>query len=157
MTDISDLLRREGGNSNDPADAGGRTNFGISEKSNPEAWKDGKITEAEAREIYLTKYVKAPGFDKIAYPKLQAQLIDFGVNSGPHLAIQKLQALLNVEADGVLGPQTLAAILVREERELVNLLVGERIKMLARLVQKRPSNLKFLFGWVTRSLEFLIA
>lgn len=49
---VSDIIKREGGFVNNPADAGGRTDKGISEKSNPAAWADGKVTEEEARAIY---------------------------------------------------------------------------------------------------------
>jgi lysozyme family protein len=157
LTDIiKPILAHEGRKTNDRNDAGGRTDFGISERSNPDAWKDGKVTEEEAREIYAAKYIHAPRFHLVPYPLLRAELIDFGVHSGPHLAIQKIQEILNVEVDGVIGPQTLAAILMREERELVNLLMKSRIKMFGRLVQKRPTDLKFLSGWLNRALEYLI-
>lgn len=151
---LNDTLRREGRFSNDPSDPGGRTDFGISEKAHPEAWKDGKVTPEEAAQIYKTEYEAF--FSKVPYPLLKDQLIDYGINSGPHLATQKLQHVLHLKEDGVLGPKTLAAILVREERELVNLLVAERVRMFARLVQKRPAQLKDLFGWMNRALEFLI-
>jgi lysozyme family protein len=154
-TIINDVIRREGAATNDPADNGGRTEFGISEKANPEAWKDNKVTEAEAREIYLKKYVTGPGFDKITDKLLQAQLVDYGVNSGPYLAVMKLQEILHVDVDGVLGPQTLAAIQGITPSELNNLLVSARIKMIGKIVSKNPSQLKFLNGWLNRALEFI--
>lgn len=138
---------------NDPSDGGGRTQYGISEKSNPEAWKDGKVTEAEAREIYTRKYVLAPKFNLINYPPLQAQLIDFGVNSGPMIAIMKLQGILGVTQDGVLGPATLAKL--TDPVKVNKLLVIERVKMICKIVQKDPSQLKYLGGWINRSLEFI--
>src|SRR3990167_7239755 len=78
---ITDVVRREGGETatNDPNDAGGRTQYGIAERSNPDAWKDGVVTEAEAREIYLKKYVILPKFNLVQDPTLMSQLIDFGV------------------------------------------------------------------------------
>ena len=101
---IDDVIRREGGEkaTNDEHDGGGRTQFGIAERSNPQAWADGKVTEAEARAIYTAKYIVGPGFDRITDPRLQAQLVDFGVTSGPAVAIQKVQSLVGQEPDGIL-------------------------------------------------------
>lgn len=152
---IDDILKREGGLVNNPVDKGGRTNYGIAERSNPEAWADGKVTEDEARAIYLRKYVKGPGFDKLTDPLLMAQLVDYGVNSGPSIAIQKLQTILGVSADGILGPKTLDALSKRDAREINNLLVGERIKMIGRICIRDKSQIAFLNGWLMRACEFL--
>jgi lysozyme family protein len=152
---ITEIIRVEGAPTNDPNDSGGRTQFGISESANPEAWVDGKVTEEEAREIYERKYVRGPGFDKVSDLTLKSQLIDFGVTSGPQLAIMKLQEILHVKVDGVLGPLTLAAINTLHPEAVNGLLVISRVKMICRLVQKVPTNLKYLTGWVTRALEFL--
>lgn len=154
---IGDILVREGGSkaTNDPKDGGGRTQWGISETSNPEAWKDGKVTEQEAREIYERKYVRGPGFDKIKDKGLRAQLIDFGVTSGPFIAIQKLQHIVGVEEDGVLGPETLKAIDAMHPSDVSDSLVALRVIMIGKIVSKNPSQLKFLTGWLTRAVEFL--
>ena len=124
---ITDVLKREGNATNDPDDHGKRTQYGISERANPEAWADGHVTEAEAREIYERKYVRGPRFDSIKDPQLQAQLIDFGVVSGPSIAIMKLQEAVHVTVDGVIGPETLGAI-ARLHPDEVNLeLVKEHL------------------------------
>ncbi len=161
MSKIDDIITQveidEGGSkvTNDPSDGGGRTQYGISERSNPEAWKDGKVTEAEAREIYFNKYVKGPKFDLVLDPKLQAQLIDFGVTSGPMVAIMKLQGVLGLKVDGVIGPITLTKI--NTTTNLNNLLLSERIKMICKIVSKDTTQIKYLNGWINRSLEFMNA
>jgi len=152
---ITEVIKREGSATNDPTDAGGRTEYGISEAANPEAWADGKVTEAEAREIYERKYVIGPGFDKITDPHLQAHLIDYGVNSGPMIAIMKLQEILHVDVDGVLGPQTLGTLAQTSLDVVNNALVASRVKMICKIVQRNPSQLKYLSGWCNRSLEWL--
>lgn len=141
---------------NDPADRGGRTQWGISEKHNPQAWLDGKVTEPEARAIYEQKYVVGPGFDKVADPRLRAQLVDFGVPSGPSMAIMKLQGLVGAKIDGVLGPKTLALVNAAEPVRLNNQLALERVKMIGRIVHKNPSQSKFLNGWLNRAIEFFL-
>jgi lysozyme family protein len=151
---IGDIIKREGGLVNDKDDLGGPTFEGISKVANPGAWASGQPTQAEVRAIYEQKYLKGPGFDKITDKQLQVQLIDFGVNSGPMVAIQKLQDILHVTVDGVLGPETLAALAANQD--INNLLVAARIRMIGKIVSKNPSQVKFLSGWLERSLEFLI-
>src|SRR5688572_12640585 len=103
---IDAILVAEGGSkaTNDPNDKGGRTQFGISEKAHPKAWADNKVTEEEARAIYSKKYISGPGFDRIDNEKLRHFLVDFGVNSGPGIAIQCLQRVVGTPVDGILGP-----------------------------------------------------
>lgn len=153
---ISAIEVREGGAtvSNDPQDAGKRTQFGISETSNPQAWQDGVVTEEEARAIYLKKYVQFPKFDQLP-TLLQPLCIDWGVVSGPQLVIGVLQSLLKVPIDHVLGPVTFAT-LPTNLPHLNNLLMGERIKQIGRIVTKDPSQVKFVNGWLNRALEFLL-
>jgi lysozyme family protein len=156
MGDVIDrVIEREGGFVDDPADGGGRTDKGISERAHPEAWADGKVTYEEARAIYEAKYLKGPGFDRITVPYLREQLVDFGVHSGPAVAIQKLQEILKVKVDGVLGPKTLQACSLVNAMTVNNQLVASRVKLLGRIVSKHPAQLKFLNGWLSRALEFL--
>lgn len=154
---IDEIIKREGGAkaTNNPKDKGGRTQYGIAEASNPSAWKDDKVTYEEARSIYDAKYIKGPGFDRIQDERLKAQMVDFGVTSGPALAIQKIQALVKVEVDGILGPKTLAAINAHDPVLLNNKLALERVKMIGRIVQKNPSQATFLNGWLSRAIEFI--
>ena len=155
---IDDVIKREGGAkvTHDPADKGGRTQNGISERSNPEAWADGKVTDQEAREIYLKKYVVGPGFHRIpsSHKATQTQLIDFFVTSG-YEATKKLQEIVKVEVDGVFGSETLAAMLGVDDRTLNNLLMAARVRMAGRIVKRDPSQVRFLNGWLDRFLSFL--
>lgn len=153
------VMQREGFGTvtNDPLDTGGRTQWGVSERSNPQAWADGAVTEAEARKIFLKKYVVFPRFNRLpaSYENLRDQLIDYGFNSGPNLAIQKLQEILNEKADGIIGPKTLLAIRRHDPITLNNKLVAARIRMIGRIVQKAPSQSRFINGWLDRALSFL--
>ena len=157
---IDAVIEREGGAkaTNDPNDPGGRTQYGISEKSNPEAWKDGKVTSEEAREIYRRKYVEFPGFHRIpdSHARVREQLIDFGVHSGPGVAIQNLQEVLGIKVDGQFGPKSLAALVAADPRSVNNKLVVERLKLVGRVVQKNPKQLDKLVGFINRACEFLV-
>lgn len=156
---IDAILEHEGGatETNSPKDKGGRTKYGISEKSNPSAWADGTVTEAEAREIYEQKYIKGPGFDRIpeSHPRTKELLVDWGVISGPELAKQELQGVLGVVKDGQLGPKTLQALLGIDDRSLANLIAAARIRMMGRIVKRDPSQLRWLNGWLNRALEWV--
>lgn len=154
---IDDIIKREGGDkeTNSPNDKGGRTKYGIAEASNPKAWEDGIVTRDEARGIFEHKYIKTPGFDKITNEAVRNQLIDWGVNSGPGVAIKALQSLVGATSDGILGPDTLAKANAVEALWLNNQLVASRVKMIGRIVRKNPSQLEWLNGWLNRALEFI--
>jgi lysozyme family protein len=136
-----------------PGDAGGRTAWGISERSHPEAWQSGPPSRAQARDIYTKQYVYP--FYQIPYEALKMALIDDAVLSGISAAIKRLQIVLGVVPDGIIGIQTIAAIQRWSPTPLVKAYVVERAIRLTRLVQRRPSDLPFLTGWITRILSFL--
>ena len=162
---IDSIIAREGAPTNNPHDSGGRTAYGISEKAHPEAWADGVVTYPEARAIYEKVYLTAPHFSSIKDDGLQHQLVDFGVTAGPETVIKILQQLIGVEADGVIGPGTLAAIDAMPGKTLFGLpipgsvrlnlaLRDARVLHYAYLAKKDPKNLEFLLGWVKRAQEF---
>lgn len=150
---LEEILRREG--SKDTVDSAGRTKYGISEKYHPEVWKDGPPTREEAKSIYFDQYIVGPNIHKIEPDELRNQVADFGVHSGPPVAIKHLQKILSVQVDGILGPITLHALSHRNEEDVNQKLVVSRVLLLSRIVQKRPSDLKYLFGWINRALSFL--
>lgn len=151
---IDEIIEREGNATNDPKDRGGRTQFGISERSNPEAWKDGKVTYEEARRIYEKKYLKP--FKGLEDHAAYSQLVDFGVTSGPKLVVSKIQEIAGASVDGIIGPKTIAEVLSIDQIWLNNQVVAERLRMIGRICSKDLSQVRFLNGWVNRALEFLI-
>lgn len=167
MDQIDEIIRREGGEieTNDPADSGGRTKYGISEKAHPEAWADGTVTYDEARTIYEKVYVLAEKFNLIEDQTLQHQVVDHGVPSGPNTAARMLQQLLGIEVDGEIGPKTIEAIKNYPGGKLfgvdvpgivmLNLAFRDaRVLHYATIAKRRPKDLKFLLGWLKRTQEF---
>ena len=149
------IIQREGSkDTNNPNDSGGRTKFGISEKYHPGAWVNGPPTREEAKQIFYVQYLVKTHIIDIQSDCLRNQLADFAVHSGPLVAIQKLQTILHVDVDGNLGPITFDALNNCNTRVVNNLLVQSRVLMLARLVQKRPKDVEFLYGWLSRALSF---
>lgn len=157
-TIVDDVMRREdrSGTGIVTTDTGGRTQFGISERSNPEAWADNTVTEDEAREIYERKYVRGPKFHLIPDERLRAHLVDFGVHSGPMIAIMKLQTIVGADVDGFIGPDTLGRLAATPIDYVRTQLVIARLKLIGRVVTRDPRNhLKNLNGYINRACEFL--
>lgn len=156
---IDDILEREGQGSPPyltANDKGHRTSWGISAKAHPDAWRPGPPTKAQARAIYQREYVKP--FDAlfdVTSGGVLAALIDDAVLSGVTTAIKRLQAVLRVTIDGVIGPQTIAAVEKVPPNRLQQRLVVNRAIRIARLVQSDVSTLSFLTGWITRVLSLL--
>ena len=162
---IAEIIKREGGYVDHPADKGGPTNFGVTLNKLRE-WRGVQSLTAndvrmmrrgEAEAIYLHDYIQRPGFHLIPDERLRHHVIDFGVNSGPGRAARKLQRVVGADQDGVIGPQTLNAIRRMGASKVNNLLMAERIKFLGRIVDGDHSQAAFLNGWLNRALEFMIA
>lgn len=161
---ISDILRREGGFVSHLADRGGPTKFGITASTLYE-WRGRLVsqedvrtlTEAEARDIYLKRYVTDHKLEQIPNEQVRALVVDDGVLSGPRTAIQTLQRVLKVPFDGVLGPQTIAAVAAANPDALIVQLTKARCLRYARLAQRDPSQAVFIAGWIDRAFDFLEA
>ena len=102
------VVGEEGGYTNDANDPGGETNWGISRAAYPALDIKG-LTRAEAQAIYLRDYWAPSQCDRLP-PPLAMLVFDAAVNNGVQRAREWLQAALGVPTDGVIGPQTLAAL-----------------------------------------------
>ena len=65
----------------------GRARFGITERSHPDAWRDGDVTRQEAAAIYRREYWDAIGADGLA-KDLRIVAFDAAINQGAGLARQ---------------------------------------------------------------------
>lgn len=114
----------EGGYVNDPNDRGGETKYGISKAAYPNL--DIKaLTVADARAIYRRDYW-APCACDAMLPNTALAVFDLAVNAGRWAAIRDLQLAIGVNADGVIGPRTRAA-LAALEGDLDDLRVAVRV------------------------------
>lgn len=160
---ITDVLSREGGFIDDPLDRGSATNRGITAATLGEYRRLGRpatvdevraLTEAEARAIYRDRYVRAPGFD--ALPDwLLPIVVDDAVLSGTKTAIKTLQRVVGVVDDGLLGPKTKAAVVMKDPEATIRALVKARVLRFARIVENNPTQSRFIVGWCARALSFL--
>lgn len=161
---IDRILRAEGSTfTHDPADRGGPTRHGITLRRLRQWRKDSHLTahdvealtRAEAREIYRSDYIVAPGFDRLSEGDLRLLLVDYGVLHGTRTAIRALQRILRVTTDGVLGPITRAALRRSSETGVYYDLVAARMKLIVNIVVRDPTQLRFLRGWTSRVMEYL--
>lgn len=151
------LLRSEGGYVNDPDDAGGATNYGITEKTY-HAWLRRherplrgvqEITAEEVHAIYWRSYWTPAQCDRLPWP-LSLIHFDAAVNCGVGAAAKQLQRALGVQDDGLIGPLTLSRAASAGPRECYRYLL-ERTFFYRGLARQNPTQQKFLAGgWLAR-------
>lgn len=108
---FTELLKYEGGYSNDPHDTGGETMWGITKRVAQANGYTGAMIDMrqdQAKAIYAKIYWLPIQADSMP-PELRYSLFDAAVNSGTAQATKWLQRALGVSEDGVIGPQTLNA------------------------------------------------
>ncbi len=101
------VFKHEGGYVNDPRDAGGETNMGISKRSYPNE-DIRNMTKARAASIYRRDYWNPLRCDELP-SGLDLVAFDAAVNSGHSRAAKWLQSAVGSPADGKVGPNTISA------------------------------------------------
>lgn len=175
-----EILQREGGYVNHPADRGGPTKYGITARTLAD-WRGlDRLATAEevqaldidtARAIYRTRYVTP--FDWLSDP-LRSLVVDWAVTSGSDDPMRALQVSLrqrgiyNGPVDGIAGPRTKGAVVVDSDPRRTYLDVfTARVRFYAHLALDDPkvrafrkehpdTQLEFLAGWMSRALEFVL-
>ncbi|MBI1217568.1 MAG: peptidoglycan-binding protein [Rhodobacteraceae bacterium] len=175
-----EIVAREGGYVNDPADPGGATNYGVTlatmRKLGMDLDGDGQVTAADVQrlsrdqavEIFVTDFYRAPHLDLLP-EVLQPSVFDMYVNAGA-TAITLLQRLVSqmgfgCTVDGVVGPQTIGA--VRNAAAAAPGTIGDAYGIARRnyyyaLADARPAMRKYARtrdggkgGWITRAEGFI--
>jgi lysozyme family protein len=172
---IDELITREGGYVNHPADRGGATNWGITAAVARQNGYEGpmqKLSRDTAIAIYTRQYWIAPGFADIAKkaPILAKELFDTGINMGTGTASGFLQRALNalnrngndyadIAVDRQIGPATLHALSqflsrrgAQAETVLTKAIDALQGAHYLRLAETRPSQEAFLYGWLSNRI-----
>ncbi|PKQ13920.1 MAG: peptidoglycan-binding protein [Alphaproteobacteria bacterium HGW-Alphaproteobacteria-1] len=175
-----DIVAREGGFVDDPDDPGGATNFGVTIHTMRRLGLDldgngitdtadvRALTRERAVDIFIEQYYHRTGIARLP-EVLRPSVFDMQVNAGAN-AVRLLQRLLRemgqaVDADGVIGPQTVAAAesAVRAAPDHIADAYGiARRNYYLRLADARPASRKFARsrsggkgGWIRRAEEFI--
>ncbi len=143
---ITHILKAEGWDTytNHPADRGGPTKWGITQK----AWAEYRgrdvsiqemqeITEQQARDFYEKLYIIAPRFNALP-EKIIPLVVDSGVNSGVRTASKWVQRAVGAVQDGFIGPKTIEAVNSQNQITTFLRIVSYRTKLYGRLVSNDP-------------------
>lgn len=148
------ILSWEGGFVNDHRDNGGATNKGITLTTFQSVFGKDKtvedlkrMTEDQWWKVFKTKFWDRYKADDIKDEWLRYLLVDWLWGSG-NWAIIKVQKLLGLKPDGIVGKQTIDAINNKNPKELFTAIWKMREKFLQDI--SKGKNSVFLKGWLRR-------
>lgn len=157
------ILRWEGGFVNDPDDAGGTTMKGVTLATFRKFYGADKtvedlkqITEAQWLHIFKTGYWDVFRGDDIDDQSVANMCVDWLYNSGI-AAIKRVQKIVGVVDDGIVGDKTVAAINARQAEPLFEQIKAARIAFVETIARNNPSQRKFLQGWKNRINSYTYA
>jgi lysozyme family protein len=171
------VVNIEGGYSDNPADKGGETNYGITastlNSAKVKGWIPFNVTLQNlkiehAKIIYKKGYWDVVKADSLPHP-LDLIIFDMAVNHGPSAAVKLLQQSLNsilkagpsLVVDGIIGPKTLTAVkdvvsmdhnMWLQPNALVRYLcidvLMNRVELYTSIIASDRTQEKFFKGWV---------
>lgn len=145
---FDELLKHEGGFVNHAADPGGATRYGITEAVAREVGYRGDMQALPldlAKRIYKERYWDAVRAEELP-AAVRYAVFDAAVNSGVRQAVRWLQRAVDANPDGIIGPQTLAAVQAHNPEALLRRLLAQRLTFMAAL----PNWPAFGRGWARR-------
>lgn len=159
------ILKREGGFVDDPNDAGGATNFGLSSRWLRTVYPtfnymDVKnMTRQVAINTYKTFWWEKYGYSLLVDQGIATKTFDMAVNMGPGVSHRILQHAVNtlgglsLTLDGFMGPATCNAANACHRAELLASLRVLALSHYHAIVDTRPQDAKFLTGWANRATD----
>ena len=153
---VDKLIEMEGGYSDHSSDRGGKTKYGITERTAKDHGYTGEmrdLTLEEAKDIYKT-YWSDRFDDEDLLESVAGFFFDMRVNHGAGNAARIVQKALvkldkDVDVDGILGPATMAA-LKEVGSSALDAMADERKAFYRAIVENDPSQEVFLKGWLNR-------
>lgn len=166
---IPKVLRHEGGFVNDPSDAGGATNYGVSlrwlktqglltelehstETDDPVIAVE-RMTLADATAFYKKFWWDAYHYGDILPQMVADKIFDMSVNLGAPRAHRMVQSVVGVTQDGILGSATLGELNSVSSLKIIVGLQDTQAAFYRALVAANPARQKFLQGWLTRAYD----
>ena len=154
------MIRNEGGYvlHDVPGDRGGQTYAGIARNMNPRwpGWalidRSQDVPAQLVREFYKVSYWDPIQGDRITSQVIAQTIFDFHVNAGA-VARKLAQLVVGATPDGAIGDKTLAALNAYDEDRFVMAYALAKIARYRDIVSRDRSQLKFLLGWINRTLQ----
>lgn len=150
----------EGGFCNRPNDRGGPTNRGVTLRTFRAKFGADKTIEdlKNMTTEQWTAIMKPEFWDKCKGDDIISQSVaeifcDWCINSGID-KIRKVQFILGVKTDGIVGPKTLAALNGQDPENLFNRIKVARERFFRRIVELDPVQVENLTGWLNRLNSF---
>lgn len=147
------VLKHEGGYVNHPDDPGGETNCGITLTTARAHGYQGNMRDlplSMVKQIYRASYWKPCRCDELP-AECRFDVFDAAVNSGVSRASMWLQEIVEVAADGKIGPLTLAAANKLDGEHISRLYTARRLRFMTSL-STWPT---FGKGWARRLADNL--
>jgi lysozyme family protein len=140
-------------------DRGGQTYAGIARKMHPkwEGWQHIDYQETPptqlVRDFYRKNFWDKIKGDDLTHDVIASSLFNFAVNAGVPVAIKLAQICVKTAPDGVIGPKTISALNQTNPELFVAYYALAKIARYRDIVLRDRSQLKFLLGWVSRTLK----
>ena len=146
------------GFANDPDDTGGATMVGVTigtyrSYCRYKGWRNPTVQDLKNipykvwRDIVYTMFWNKWKADTIENQKVANMVVDWVWHSGAG-TIKKVQSLLGVTADGIVGPKTIAKL--NATPDIVDKVYAARKAYFDNIVKNNPSQKKWLKGWMNR-------
>jgi lysozyme family protein len=133
------VLADEGGYSNDAADPGGPTKYGITifdvrkyRKSNATAADVRALTIPDAMDIYRKHYARPVRYDELA-AGVDYTVLDYAINSGIARVPNVVRRLVGLQGKGPIDDEVLRAVGKRDAKALIVAINDERLRFLKSL------------------------
>ena len=167
MFDFQKILNKtlgyEGVLSNDPADPGGKTYKGVTQRvydsyrlaHNLQAQDVSLMSNDECQDLYRVRYFVGIHPENLADIRVAWKLFDCAVNMGVTRSVKFLQSAIGVTPDGMYGDQTKEAVInyfiTNSPMGMIEQLVSEQVAFYRNIVANKPEMEKFLQGWLRRA------
>jgi lysozyme family protein len=165
---IKEILDIEGGYSDRKNDRGGKTNYGITEKTARQFGYKGDmrdLTMQNAIQIYHIGFWLETGIDMIKDDSIAFECLDNAINMGPSKSVVFLQRAFNVlnyngrygkdlRVDGGLGSITLGRInTMPEPIRILKVINGFQAMHYIKLAEKDKTQRSNIWGWINKRVE----